>query len=263
MTKCLPETVHGIDKKRLKCYTSLVLCTSESKGERCMEIRILQLIEGAKQARGLTVIIDVFRAFTVEAWLSRNHAAAILPVGDIQTALDWRDAHPGTLLCGERGGRVIEGFDFGNSPSVIEHADLTGKTVVHTTSAGTQGIANANGADEIIGGALVNASAIARYIRLRNPEQVSLVCMGLAGEEETAEDTLCARYIKSLLEGEPLADMAAEIEQVKRTDGAKFFDPAQQDVFPEADFHLSTQVDRFDFVLRYHRESGIMQRIDV
>ena len=57
--------------------------------------------------------------------------------------------------------------------------------------------------------------------------------------------------------------MAAEIEQVKRTDGAKFFDPAQQDVFPEADFHLSTQVDRFDFVLRYHRESGIMQRIDV
>ena len=32
-----------------------------------MEINILQLLEGAKQAKGLTVIIDVFRAFSVEA----------------------------------------------------------------------------------------------------------------------------------------------------------------------------------------------------
>ena len=228
-----------------------------------MNVRILQLVEGARQARGLTVIIDVFRAFTVEAWLSHNHAAAILPVGDIQTALDYRAAHPGTLLCGERGGRKIDGFDFGNSPSAIEHADLTGKTVVHTTSAGTQGIANAHGADEIIGGALVNASAIARYIRQKNPDEVSLVCMGLAGKEETEEDTLCARYIRSLLEGQPLADMDAEIDLLKRTSGAKFFDPAQQDVFPEADFHLSTQVDRFDFVLRYDRENGQMQRVDI
>ena len=228
-----------------------------------MDIRILQLIEGAKQARGLTVIIDVFRAFTVEAWLSHNRAACIIPVGDIQTALDYRAEHPGALLCGERGGRIIDGFDFGNSPSAIEHADLAGKTVVHTTSAGTQGIANANGAEEIIGGSLVNAAAIARYIQKKNPAHVSLVCMGLAGEEETDEDTLCARYIKSILEDAPIADMAAEIKHLSETDGAKFFDPAQQDVFPEADFHLSTQVDRFDFVLRYSRESGMMQRIDV
>jgi len=228
-----------------------------------MNIRILQLVEGARQARGLTVIIDVFRAFTVEAWLSHNHAAAIIPVGDIQTALTYRAAHPGALLCGERGGRMIDGFDFGNSPSAIEHADLSGKTVVHTTSAGTQGIANAHGADEILGGSLVNAAALARYIRSRQPEEVSLVCMGLAGEEETDEDTLCARYIKSLLEGEPLGDMAAQIERLGRTSGAKFFDPAQQDVFPERDFHLSTQTNRFDFVLRYDRETGMMQRLDV
>ena len=228
-----------------------------------MNIRILQLVEGAQQARGLTVIIDVFRAFTVEAWLSHNHAAAIIPVGDIQTALDYRANHPDALLCGERGGRKIEGFDFGNSPSAIEHTDLTGKTVVHTTSAGTQGIANALGAEEIIGGALVNASAIARYIRNQNPNEVSLVCMGLAGLEETQEDTLCARYIKSLLEDQPIADMDAEIDILKRTSGAKFFDPAQQDVFPEADFHLSTQVDRFDFVLRYDRECGLMRRLDI
>ena len=33
------------------------------------EIRILQQLEGAAQARGLAVIIDVFRAFTVEGFV--------------------------------------------------------------------------------------------------------------------------------------------------------------------------------------------------
>ena len=230
-----------------------------------MNIRILQLVEGARQARGLTVIIDVFRAFTVEAWLSHNRAGAIIPVGDIQTALDYRAAHPGTLLCGERGGRKIDGFDFGNSPSAIEQADLAGKTVVHTTSAGTQGIANAHGAQEIIGGALVNASAIARYIRSRKPDEVSLVCMGLAGKEETEEDTLCARYIRALLLGETL-DMPKEIERLRYTSGAKFFDPAQQDAFPEPDFALCTALDKFPFVMRLKKQPDgihVMEKIDM
>ena len=215
-----------------------------------MNIRILQLIEGARQARGLTVVIDVFRAMTVEAFMAHNKAERILPVGSVQTALEYRAAHPGTLLCGERGGRIIDGFDFGNSPSQLEHVDLSGKTVVHTTSAGTQGIANATGAEEIIGGSLITARAIAAYIRQKKPAEVSLVCMGLAGERPTDEDTLCARYIKSLLEEQPLENLEAEIEHLKHTDGAKFFDPAQQDVFPQRDFELSTLVDHFPFVLR-------------
>ena len=136
-----------------------------------MNIRILQLIEGARQAQGLTVVIDVFRAMTVEAFMAHNHAARILPVGDIQTALDYRASHPGTLLCGERGGRIIDGFDFGNSPSQVVRADFTGKTVIHTTSAGTQGIVNATGAEEILGGSLLSAKAIACYIKKKNPAQ--------------------------------------------------------------------------------------------
>ena len=39
-----------------------------------MNIKILHMVEGAKQATGLTVIIDVFRAFTVEAYLMNNDA---------------------------------------------------------------------------------------------------------------------------------------------------------------------------------------------
>ena len=232
-----------------------------------MEIEILQLLEGARQAKGLTVIIDVFRAFTTEAMIMSQNPAKILPVGDIQTATDYKATHPGTILCGEREGAIIPGFDYGNSPSQIELADLSGKAVVHTTSAGTQGIVNATGADEILGGSLVNAKAIACYIQKKQPKHVSLVCMGLAGVCPTEEDTLCAEYIQSLLLGKPLEDLAARIEHLKQTDGAKFFDPEQQSVFPQRDFEIATMVDICPFVLRVvtDSESGLcaMGRIDV
>lgn len=232
-----------------------------------MNIQILHLIEGAKQATGLTVIIDVFRAFTVEAYLARNHAAGIIPVGDVQTAFDYKAQHPDAILCGERGGVMIEGFDYGNSPSQLEQIDLTGKTVIHTTSAGTQGIANAIHADEIIGGSLVCARAIAQYIKLSDPETVSLVCMGLHGKTRTEEDTLCAEYIKALAEDRPFPELEARIQRLKTTDGAKFFDPDKQNVFPEADFHMSVQTDIFPFVLRLKQDPehrlAYMERINI
>lgn len=232
-----------------------------------MNIQILHMVEGAKAARGLTVIIDVFRAFTVETYLMRNNAARIIPTGDIQFAFDYKKDHPDAILCGERKGIIIDGFDYGNSPSQLEHVDLTGKTVIHTTSAGTQGIANATGADEIISGSLVNAKAVAEYIKRKNPAQVSLVCMGLMANRQTEEDNLCADYIKSLLEDAPMANIYEEMEKLKETSGAKFFDPARQEVFPERDFHLCTKLNSVPFILRLTEdpETGLkyMKRVDV
>ena len=219
-----------------------------------MNIEILHLIEGAKKAKGVTVVIDVFRAFTVEAYIMNGGADRIIPVGDIDFAYNYKKEHPEALLVGERHGKMCEGFDFGNSPSRIEEYDFKGKTVIHTTSAGTQGIANATNADIILTGSLTNARAVAEYIKTLNPENVSLVCMGLEAKAETEEDTLCARYIKSILEGSPL-ELSKEIESLKETSGAKFFDIAQKDVFPEADFYLSTKVDIFKFVLRVEKDS--------
>ena len=123
------------------------------------------MVEGAKQATGLTVIIDVFRAFTVEAYLMNNGADKIIPVGDSEIAYKYKKEDPNIILVGERHGKIMPGFDYGNSPSQIENIDFSGKTIVHTTSAGTQGIANASNADVILTGSLVNAKAIANYIK--------------------------------------------------------------------------------------------------
>lgn len=225
-----------------------------------MKIQILELIDGAKAAKGLTVIIDVFRAMTVEAYVIQNGAADLIPMGDIEAAYDYRDTHPGTILMGERGGAKCPGFDFGNSPSQIKDFDFTGKTVIHTTSAGTQGIANAANATQILTGSLVNAKAIAAYIKASGAEDVSLVCMGLAGVESTREDTLCAEYIKALVEGTPI-DLEAGIEECKQTSGAKFFDP-NDTVFPEEDFWLCVEANKFDFVLHVeHGADGLMHTL--
>ena len=222
-----------------------------------MNIRILQLLEGAKAATGTTVVIDVFRAFSVEACLFAKGAEKVIPIGSSDLAYRLKEQHPVWLLAGERGGKIMPGFDTGNSPSQLEQLEIPGKTVVHTTSAGTQGIANAINATEILGASLLTAKATADYIRRSGAEDVSLVCMGLAALTPTEEDTLCAEYIKSLLEDKPF-DLAPRIEALKYTSGAKFFDPAQNDVFPQEDFHICVQADKFDFALRLVRsEDGL------
>lgn len=129
-----------------------------------MKIQILQQLEGAKQAKGLAVIIDVFRAFTTECFFIANGAKEIFAVGDEKIAYALKKEHPDYILAGERKEVMLPGFDYGNSPAKIEKIDFTNKTIVHTTSAGTQGIANASYAEEIITGSFVNASAIAQYI---------------------------------------------------------------------------------------------------
>ena len=215
-----------------------------------MNIEILQLLEGAERARGLAVVIDVLRAFSLECFLADWGAAELRPVGALEESFAWRDRDPSVLLVGERGGARCAGFDYGNSPSSIPPEAVRGRRVIHTTSAGTQGLTRALHAEERITGSLVNAAAVAAYIRRRQPETVSLVCMGNGGVREAPEDLLCAEYIRSLLLGQPFPGLDARIQALRWHGGQHFFNPGTQEIYPEADFWLCTKRDQFPFVLR-------------
>ncbi len=219
-----------------------------------MKINILHLIEGAKQAEGLTVIIDVFRAISLECYLYDMGVKEIRPIGSVEEAFALNKQLPESVLIGERHGKKCEGFDFGNSPSTVLPEAVKGKTILHTTSAGTQGIVNATGASEIITGSLVNAKAVAEYIKKRNPEVVSLVCMGNEGVRPAAEDELCAEYIKSLLEGAELPKFAQRVTDLQRHGGEHFFDENRQDIYPKEDFFLCVQYDKFPFVIHVEKD---------
>jgi len=214
-----------------------------------MHIEILDLIEGAKQARGLAVIIDVFRAFSTACYVVRNGAEKIIPVSDVDLAYKLKEENPDYILMGERKGKKLAGFDYGNSPTEIQAVDFSAKTVIQTTSSGTQGFANAKDADELISGSLVNAEAIVAYIKKKAPEKVSLVCMGTWAVKPNDEDTLCAEYIKDRLYSQKIDSREIYTKlRVSRT-AQNFFDPAVTWA-PEKDFDLCLNIGFCDFVLR-------------
>lgn len=213
-----------------------------------MEIHIVSYAQGAARARGLAVIIDVFRAFSAACYAFDRGTAKIIATQTLETARALKQKHPDYLLMGERHAVKPPDFDFGNSPSELAEADLAGKTLVHTTHAGTRALLAASGADPVITGSFVNAGAIAAYIRKRSPESVYLVCAGFEGDKEAAEDLLCAGYIQQLLRGED-PDFALIPEQLQTAPSAlRFFDP-QDPASPETDFHMCLDLDRFDFVI--------------
>jgi 2-phosphosulfolactate phosphatase len=185
-------------------------------------------------------------------------------VGDIFLARQLKNQNREFVLMGERNEQKPPGFDFGNSPSQLTKEKTETKTIVHTTSSGTQGIVNANLADEIVTGSFVNAGAIVRYIQQKQPENVSLVCMGYACEYPTDEDTLCAEYIKNELEGIP-NDFKKMVEIIRDGSGARFFDPEKQDWSPQDDFFLCLDLNRFNFVLKVETENDFnyLRKIEI
>jgi 2-phosphosulfolactate phosphatase len=219
------------------------------------QINILYLTEGAKKASGLVVVIDVFRAFSLEAYLYDKSVSSIQIVDSVNEALLLKKSNPELLLIGERKGIKCEGFDFGNSPSAIMNGMVSRKSIVHTTSQGTKGVCAVN-SDKVITGSFVNASAIAQYILQLNPSNVSLVCMGNSSMKVAEEDVLCAEYIKSLLINDLLYNVDEYLLDLKNGSGKKFFDSEMQDIYPEQDFWMCIDKDKFDFVLIAHKEKN-------
>ena len=216
-------------------------------------IDILHQHQGAIRARGIAVIIDVLRASSTVCYLAAAGAGRIWAVADEASARALSRTYGPVVLIGERHGRRLPGFDWGNSPSLLKGAALADRTVVLTTSNGTRGLAAARSAEEILTGGFVNAGAVVAYIRDRAASQVSLVCMG-SGGRPALEDTLCAVYLKAALEGRPLS-FAPLRQAILRCAGAAIFRQGDcVDMSPE-DLQLCLELDRFDFVLQAVQDS--------
>ncbi len=214
-----------------------------------MKIDILEFVEGARQARGIVVIIDVFRAFSVSCYAYDAGAVRIIATEGTEDALAVKKKYINSILIGERNEKKIEGFDLGNSPTEIIKTDLRGKTIIHTTSAGTQGLINAVNADIVITGSFVNSGAIVNYIQNINPPLVSLVAMGYRAVERAEEDMLCAELIAESLTNKN-TDFLNRINDLQNSSGSRFFRPENIDFSPPTDFFLCTMVNKFNFILK-------------
>ncbi len=233
-------------------------CGAFRVAEHGSQIRILDGISGAARATGLAVIIDVFRAFTVTPWLFHQGAARVIPVATEAQARAEKWDDPTVLLAGERNGRRLAGFDLGNSPAEVAQTSLSGKTVIQRTSAGTQGLMAATGADRVLTASFVNAAAvtgtIVNCIRSGEVGDVCLVAMGWNGVEASIEDRLCAEYLSELAAGgEPVFSDVREC--ILADPGVARFSDPEQPWFPAADVDYCLQLDRFDVVVELDRSN--------
>lgn len=210
-----------------------------------MKIRKLFGIEGARKATGATVIIDVLRAATVSAYLLDKGVKEIIPVATKEEAFLYKKKDPSIILIGEEMGIKIPGFDFGNSPSEIKKANnLLGLTIVHRSSMGIQGIVNAHNATQIIFGSFVTATAITTYLLQNKFQDITIVPMAASG----TEDDIFANYLIDKLQEKKLKSMKNITNYLKKqANTQKFLDPTFTP-FPEEDFYLSLELDRFNFV---------------
>jgi len=218
-----------------------------------MQINIFKSVKEASKAKGITVVIDVFRAFSTEVYAFANGCKYIVPVNNLEDAYKLKSENPDYLLIGERGGLKPEGFDFGNSPTEIMNVDFTGKVLVHTTSNGTKGLVNAINADLVLTGSFVNANAIIKYIQKENPNEVSLISTS-SDEDNDNEDVMLAYYIQDCLNGKTPDENNIK-EMLTKTMAYKIL--FTEVGVPASDFEYCLDFNRFDFVIKQEKLDGI------
>ncbi len=213
-----------------------------------MRVHVHHLLEGASAAQGLTVIVDVFRAFTTACYAAEQTLAAQFLVECSDVAARLATAAPRPFLIGKPEKDAALVYHCPNSPTILGSHSLAGRTVIHRSAAGAAGILRSTSATEVLAAALVNADAVARYVRARSPEAVTLVCMGHEGTAPSPEDDLCVRYLQARLQDRPY-EVAPHLPALREGPGRYFFGPAQHE-YPLEDFARCTETRRFGFVLR-------------
>ena len=217
-----------------------------------MKIIRKSLAGGAREARGLVVIIDVFRAFSCQPLFFHFGAKQVILEADPAKAIQLKTQNPEFILVGEVNEVPIEGADLGNSPSetVLKGRDyFKDKVVVHRTTSGVTGTAAAlEKADEVLLGSFTMAKAISEYIKRANPELVTLVAMGDRAKRKAPEDEACADYLEHLLTGKAY-DSIKTLKEVIYQPTAQKFILGEKDYLPREDPIFCLQRDLFDFVL--------------
>lgn len=140
------------------------------------------------------VVFDILRATSTMITAFAHGAASIRPVLTMEEAFAAREAAPGVLLAGERGGLKIDGFDFGNSP--LEFTAMTGRDLVMTTTNGTAAFRAVAHAGRVLVGALLNMAALAEAVA--GSRSVMLVASG-TGSGAALEDLLAAGMLAHAL----------------------------------------------------------------
>ncbi len=156
-----------------------------------IDVALLPSAIKADELTGQTVVVvDVLRATSTIINALHNGCGQVLPQPNIEGARECHASMPETsVMCGERNGKMVDGFHHGNSPLEYTSDAISGKTLVLATTNGTVAMETCRGADRVLIGAMINVSAVARM--LVDVPRVTVVCSG-TDRLITSEDVIFA-----------------------------------------------------------------------
>src|ERR1035437_548674 len=128
-----------------------------------------------KDDDSIVVVIDVLRATSAICVAFENGVEKIIPVATVEEAREYKKK--GFLVGAERNGSPVEGFDFGNSPFNYMGEHVKGKTIVLTTTNGTQAIEAAKNAYKVVIGSFLNIDSLCSWLMSQN-KNILLLCSG-------------------------------------------------------------------------------------
>jgi 2-phosphosulfolactate phosphatase len=181
----------------------------------------VNIIDGRKEKNfddSTKVLIDIFRATTTIPLMIYRGAASIIPVRTVTETRKMKSKNPDYLTSGERYGIRIPGFNYGNSPSVIMNTDLSGKTLLFTS---TNGIKVLFKIIEYPGDIYISSfiNFTATYNAVKNLKKVSIIVSNRP-DGVSDEDYIYANMLKSKLEGNDV-DVQDYCNQIRESHGSK------------------------------------------
>lgn len=130
------------------------------------------------ESRDVSIMVDALRASTTIT-LALNKFNRIIPCFTPEEAFKLKEEYGG-VLAGERGGKQLEGFDFGNSPTALKDCESDEDLLILTTNNGTRILENMT--STVLVGSMVNAEAVAlKSIELAQ-DHIDVVMAGVNGE---------------------------------------------------------------------------------
>jgi 2-phosphosulfolactate phosphatase len=163
-----------------------------------MKLSVFHCPEAVPQADlpDCAVAVDVLRATTTIATALKAGAEAVQVFSSLdhlnQASEAWSPSL--RLRIGERGGRMVDGFDLGNSPLECTPEVVMGKRIFMSTTNGTRALECIRAAGTVLTGAFINRKSIVDYLLAKQPETVWIVGSGWEGSY-SLEDTGCAGAI--------------------------------------------------------------------
>jgi 2-phosphosulfolactate phosphatase len=257
------QPLKGKSESKSQCSDTNDLLDLHTSGQmQCAAFNVRTSAILQPQRTNITIVIDVFRAFTAACYILSGLPASYMLTNKSPVITLQMSKLQDPFLIGKAEKGITFKYNIPNSPTRIKEVEIKGRHVLHRTEGGASGILMSKGSNLILAASLANADATVRYLsKLQNPV-VMLLPMGHEGNTPSLEDDICAQYIEAQLKGKTF-DLS-QYHPALREGSGKYFFTEDQWQYPIQDFDLCLDVGRFNFAIcaDIQDEYAILKRLD-